>query len=125
MPLPEVRGGIAISGIYDLEPLRLNYLNEKIRETDASRSTGADRRGQVLWPTKSASSWRVVSRATKRNIGTIRKNDRARSGSAVAIECDVAIQPTIAGARAPPALPNVKAVPTAVPRICVGNNSVL
>ena len=29
MPLPEVRGGIAISGIYDLEPIRLNYLNEK------------------------------------------------------------------------------------------------
>jgi len=30
MPLPEVRGGIAISGISDLEPIRLNYLNEKL-----------------------------------------------------------------------------------------------
>jgi len=30
MALPEVRGGIAISGIYDLEPIRLNYLNEKL-----------------------------------------------------------------------------------------------
>ena len=30
IPLPEVRGGIAISGIYDLEPIRLNYLNEKL-----------------------------------------------------------------------------------------------
>jgi arylformamidase len=30
MPLAEVRGGIAISGIYDLEPIRLNYLNEKL-----------------------------------------------------------------------------------------------
>jgi hypothetical protein len=30
MPLPEVRGGIAISGIYDLEPIRLNYLKEKL-----------------------------------------------------------------------------------------------
>ncbi|MBV9198776.1 MAG: alpha/beta hydrolase [Alphaproteobacteria bacterium] len=30
MPLPEVRSGIAISGIYDLEPIRLNYLNEKL-----------------------------------------------------------------------------------------------
>ena len=30
MPLPEVRGGIAISGFYDLEPIRLNYLNEKL-----------------------------------------------------------------------------------------------
>src|SRR6202007_2165267 len=29
MPLSDVRGGIAISGIYDLEPIRLNYLNEK------------------------------------------------------------------------------------------------
>src|SRR5215831_3596207 len=28
MPLPEVRGGIAISGIYDLEPIRLNYQRE-------------------------------------------------------------------------------------------------
>ena len=27
---PAVRGGLAISGIYDLEPIRLNYLNEKL-----------------------------------------------------------------------------------------------
>jgi arylformamidase len=30
MPLAPVRGGLAISGIYDLEPIRLNYLNEKL-----------------------------------------------------------------------------------------------
>jgi arylformamidase len=30
MPLRVVRGGIAISGIYDLEPIRLNYLNVKL-----------------------------------------------------------------------------------------------
>jgi len=30
MPLRNVRGGLAISGIYDLEPVRLNYLNEKL-----------------------------------------------------------------------------------------------
>src|SRR6266446_1455079 len=30
MPLAEVCGGIAISGIYDLEPIRLNYLNDKL-----------------------------------------------------------------------------------------------
>jgi arylformamidase len=30
MPLRAVRGGIAISGIFDLEPIRLNYLNEKL-----------------------------------------------------------------------------------------------
>jgi acetyl esterase/lipase len=28
---PAVRGGLAISGIYDLKPIRLNYLNEKLR----------------------------------------------------------------------------------------------
>jgi arylformamidase len=30
MTLPAVRGGLAISGIYDLEPIRLNYLNERL-----------------------------------------------------------------------------------------------
>lgn len=30
MPLSSVRGGLAISGIYDLEPIRLNYLNQKL-----------------------------------------------------------------------------------------------
>ncbi len=30
MPLSTVRGGLAISGIYDLEPIRLSYLNEKL-----------------------------------------------------------------------------------------------
>jgi arylformamidase len=30
MPLREVKGGIAISGIYDIEPIRLNYLNDRL-----------------------------------------------------------------------------------------------
>jgi len=30
MQLGAVRGGLAISGLYDLEPIRLNYLNEKL-----------------------------------------------------------------------------------------------
>ena len=30
MTLGVVRGGLAISGLYDLEPIRLNYLNEKL-----------------------------------------------------------------------------------------------
>jgi arylformamidase len=30
MTLPAVRGGLAISGLYDLEPIRLNYLNDKL-----------------------------------------------------------------------------------------------
>jgi hypothetical protein len=90
-----------------------------------SRLARAGRSDQVFWPTKSARSLRVVSRATNRNIGTSRKNERARRGSAAAIEWEVAIQPTIAGEDAAAALPKVKATPTAVPRIWVGNNSVL
>jgi arylformamidase len=31
MSEPAARGGIAISGLYDLEPIRLSYLNEKLR----------------------------------------------------------------------------------------------
>ena len=34
MDEPAVKGGLAISGIYDLEPIRLNYLNDKL-ELDA------------------------------------------------------------------------------------------
>ena len=30
MPLRAVRGGLAISGLYDLEPIRLSYLNDKL-----------------------------------------------------------------------------------------------
>ncbi|HEX6442242.1 MAG TPA: alpha/beta hydrolase, partial [Stellaceae bacterium] len=41
MTLPVVRGGLAISGIYDLEPIRLNYLNEKLGldEAEAERNS--------------------------------------------------------------------------------------
>jgi arylformamidase len=41
IPLRTVRGGIAISGIYDLEPIRLNYLNEKLGldEAEAERNS--------------------------------------------------------------------------------------
>jgi len=31
MQHPRVAGGLAISGLYDLEPIRLNYLNDKLR----------------------------------------------------------------------------------------------
>jgi arylformamidase len=36
---PAVKGGLAISGIYDLEPMRLSYLNEKLKldEDEARR----------------------------------------------------------------------------------------
>jgi arylformamidase len=33
MDLPEVFAGLAVSGIYDLEPIRLSYLNEKLQLT--------------------------------------------------------------------------------------------
>ncbi|HEX2216188.1 MAG TPA: alpha/beta hydrolase [Xanthobacteraceae bacterium] len=33
MPLSEVDAGLAISGIFDVEPCRLNYLNEKLKLT--------------------------------------------------------------------------------------------
>ena len=33
MALPEADAGLAISGIYDIEPCRLNYLNEKLNMT--------------------------------------------------------------------------------------------
>jgi len=35
LPLDEVDAGLAISGIYDVEPCRLNYLNEKLKLTAA------------------------------------------------------------------------------------------
>jgi arylformamidase len=38
MGLGAVKGGMAISGLYDLEPIRLSYLNDKLRlDTDESR----------------------------------------------------------------------------------------
>jgi acetyl esterase/lipase len=41
MVLGAVRGGIAISGLYDLEPVRLNYLNEnlKLDEAESQRNS--------------------------------------------------------------------------------------
>jgi acetyl esterase/lipase len=41
MDHPNVRGGLAISGIFDLEPIRLCYLNEKLRldEAEARRNS--------------------------------------------------------------------------------------
>ncbi|HTW53061.1 MAG TPA: alpha/beta hydrolase [Stellaceae bacterium] len=41
MPLSAVRGGLAISGIYDLEPIRLNYLNDRLGldEEEAERNS--------------------------------------------------------------------------------------
>ena len=41
MSHPTVRGGLAISGIYDLEPMRLSYINDKLRldESEQRRCT--------------------------------------------------------------------------------------
>jgi arylformamidase len=41
MSHPAVKGGLAISGIYDLEPMRLSYINDKLRldEGEARRNS--------------------------------------------------------------------------------------
>ncbi len=41
MDHPAVKGGLAISGIYDLEPIRLSYINDKLRldEEEARRNS--------------------------------------------------------------------------------------
>jgi len=41
MSHPAARGGLAISGIYDLEPMRLSYINDKLRldEAEAKRNS--------------------------------------------------------------------------------------
>jgi acetyl esterase/lipase len=41
MSHPALRGGLAISGIYDLEPMRLSYINDKLRldEEEARRNS--------------------------------------------------------------------------------------
>jgi arylformamidase len=41
MSVPRVAGGVAISGLFDLEPIRLSYLNEKLRldEAEAQRNS--------------------------------------------------------------------------------------
>lgn len=49
---PAVRGGLAISGLYDLEPIRLCYLNEKLRldEDEALRNSPLHRLAQGAKP---------------------------------------------------------------------------
>src|SRR6185437_12060567 len=68
-------------------------------------------------PTKSVSSCLVVSGAMNRNNGASSRNEAASSGKPAAMECEVAIQPRMAGASEPTATPKVYAAPTAVPRI--------
>ena len=41
MSLGAVKGGLAISGLYDLEPIRLNYLNVKLGLDVAKRDRGS------------------------------------------------------------------------------------
>jgi acetyl esterase/lipase len=50
MTLGAVRGGLAISGLYDLEPIRLNYLNEKLGLDEAE----AERNSPLLHPPPTA-----------------------------------------------------------------------
>jgi hypothetical protein len=49
---PKVRAGMAISGIYDLEPIRHSYLNAKLRLDEASsrRNSPMAQTGGVIKP---------------------------------------------------------------------------
>ncbi len=56
MENPRVAGGLAISGLFDLEPIRLNYLNDKIgMDADAAKRNSPifrlPRRAGRLWVT--------------------------------------------------------------------------
>ena len=55
-----VAGGVAISGIYDLEPIRLNYLNEKLG-LDAAEATRNSPIPPPVRPRQLPSSSRSVS----------------------------------------------------------------
>jgi acetyl esterase/lipase len=46
MSHPAVKGGLAISGIYDLEPMRLSYINDKLRLDEAEQK----RNSPILLP---------------------------------------------------------------------------
>src|SRR5580704_434121 len=74
-------------------------------------------------PTKSVSSFRVISGANQMNSGASIRNDSANNGSPAAMEYAVAIQPMIIGASDAAASPKVNEAPTAVPRIWVGKSS--
>lgn len=54
MPLGAIRGGIAISGVYDLE-LRLNYLNEKL---GTRRGRGAAQQPDAQFPADGRTAYR-------------------------------------------------------------------
>lgn len=59
MSLGAVKGGLAISGLYDLEPIRLNYLNVKLG-LDAAEA----RRNSPLWHLPPAAGPLVVAYGT-------------------------------------------------------------
>ena len=50
MSHPKVSGGLAISGIYDLEPMRLSYINDKLRldEAEARRNSPGPTQKRLL-----------------------------------------------------------------------------
>jgi arylformamidase len=81
MPLDVVRGGIAICGIYDLEPIRLDYLNERLGLDPAEAApqqpavafpAAGSRTRHSVWDTRVA---RVVPPVHRIRSGV----DRARS----------------------------------------------
>ena len=63
-----VKGGLAISGIYDLEPMRLSYINDKLRLDEAE----ARRNSPMLLPIRKADLDRVRRRRVARALPAVR-----------------------------------------------------
>jgi hypothetical protein len=61
LPQGLVKGGVAISGLYDLEPIRLSYVNNKLRMDEAE----AHALSPIQHVPDRATSWRSPSAATK------------------------------------------------------------
>lgn len=85
MALPVVRGGLAISGIYELEPIRLNYLNEKLRldQAEAQRNSPILHCAPPSGPLTVAYGTAELPELCRQSIDYAR--DRAESGMPVAL----------------------------------------
>jgi acetyl esterase/lipase len=72
-----VAGGLAISGLYDLEPIRLNYLNDKLR-LDAAE---AQRNSPLLHLPSRAARWSSPSGSASSPSSSASRKSTRRPGS--------------------------------------------
>ena len=70
---PKVRGGMAISGIYDLEPIRHSYLNEKLRADEAT-----SRRNSPMMRGRRSAQTAVAGRRQRRTAAAAQADRRFR-----------------------------------------------